>query len=207
MLSPREKTNIPLHVYFFLFLLYSFIGWIYETVLFSVQGHAFINRGFNFGPYIPIYGFGATIIMYMIVNVIGNQCKIRRTNVRPLAVFLLIGVVSTIAELLASYIMEYCFGVIMWDYSGYWLNFQGRIAFRTSFIFAAGGTIFFYTVQPFAKKLLGMVSVPGQKRLAKILFCVIAIDFAASAITTIWFPYIVDHPGVIAKTTPAATEK
>ncbi|MDR1064048.1 MAG: putative ABC transporter permease [Azoarcus sp.] len=205
MSSSIKRTNIPLHIYFFLFMLYSFIGWIYETVLFSVQDHAFINRGFNFGPYIPIYGFGAVIIMYMIVNIIGDQYKIRKVNIRPLAVFLLIGFISTIAELLASHIMEYGFGIIMWDYSGYWLNFQGRIAFRTSFIFAAGGTFFFYAVQPPAKKLLDTIFPTKQKQLAKILFCVVAVDFVVSVVTTVWFPDMVDHPGVIAKTTPATT--
>ncbi|MDR1462205.1 MAG: putative ABC transporter permease [Azoarcus sp.] len=202
-MSPSQMSraeNLPSYIYFYLFLLYSFIGWVYETILFSVQEHSFINRGFNFGPYVPIYGFGAVMIMYLIFQVIGNRpCTLAGINVRPLAVFLLIGVVATLAELLASYIMEYAFGLVMWDYHGYWLNFQGRIAFWTSFIFAAGGAFCFYVLQPLAKRLLNLVSLAAQKKLAIVLFCVVALDFAVSVVTTVWFPDAVAHPGVVGR--------
>ena len=197
--GPEKRDTLPLHLYFYLFLLYSFIGWVYETVLFSVQAHTFINRGFNFGPYIPIYGFGAVMIMHLIRRLIRRRCTLGGINVRPLAVFLLIGVVATLAELLASYVMEYLFGLVMWDYHGYWLNFQGRIAFRTSFIFAAGGVFFFYVVQPLAKKLLFLMALPTQEKLAMVLFYVVAFDFAVSTVTTVWFPEVVAHPGVVGR--------
>ena len=46
---------------FLWFLLYSCIGWIYETILCSVKERRFINRGFLNGPYCPIYGVGAVV--------------------------------------------------------------------------------------------------------------------------------------------------
>lgn len=46
------------------FLIYSVIGWIYEVLLeYFVFHHGFVNRGFLFGPYCPIYGFGALIFL------------------------------------------------------------------------------------------------------------------------------------------------
>ena len=38
------------------FFLYSFIGWLWETILFTVREKRFVNRGFLFGPMCPIYG-------------------------------------------------------------------------------------------------------------------------------------------------------
>jgi len=198
-MSPKARANIPAYLYFYLFLLYSFIGWIYETVLFSVEAHAFINRGFNFGPYIPIYGFGAVAIMFLINRFIGTRCTVVGFNVRPLAVFLLIGVVAIVVELIGSYILEYGFGLVLWDYHDKWLNFQGRIAFWTTFIFAAGGTFLFYTVQPLGKMLLFRLTVPAQKRLAAILLCIVVLDFAVSLVTTIWFPDLFAHPGIVGR--------
>lgn len=51
------------YAYFYL-VLYSFLGWICESTYVSIpQGH-FVNRGFFYGPYIPIYGFGSLIALY-----------------------------------------------------------------------------------------------------------------------------------------------
>ncbi|RHG35300.1 permease [Fusobacterium varium] len=184
-------------MYFFLFMLYSFIGWIYETIIFSLEEGHFINRGFNFGPYIPIYGFGAVIIMIIISRFIAEPDKSNKFNIRPLKIFLLILILSTFAELIGSYIMEYTLGLVLWDYSNEWMNFQGRISPRTSFIFAAGGTAVFYTIQPLGKKLIDRISVKGQKIFASILLTLVLIDFSASLVTTIWFSNSIKKAGII----------
>ncbi|MDR1836010.1 MAG: putative ABC transporter permease [Fusobacteriaceae bacterium] len=186
-------------MYFYLYMLYAFLGWIYETLLFSVNERRFVNRGFNFGPWIPIYGFGAVVIMLAVVYFIGDRCTFRGRNIRPVAVFFLIGILATLAELAGSYIMQNVFGLKLWDYSELRLNFEGRIALRPSFIFAAGGTFLFYTVQPLGKKLLDRFSIPTQKKVASVLFVIVMLDFAASAVTTVWFPDLFKHPGILGR--------
>ena len=57
--------------YFLGFIFYSFLGWIWETTYCSVKAKHFINRGFLNGPIIPIYGFGAVLIM-IAVNALGT---------------------------------------------------------------------------------------------------------------------------------------
>ena len=47
-------------------MLYCFIGWIYEVILEFSYGNGFINRGFLHGPYLPVYGFGALLILLTI---------------------------------------------------------------------------------------------------------------------------------------------
>ncbi len=51
-----------LYYLFYIFVLYSFFGWIYESCLVSVRKRALVNRGFLTGPIIPIYGFGALFV-------------------------------------------------------------------------------------------------------------------------------------------------
>ena len=46
----------PLEQWFLWFVLYSFIGWMYESILCSVAGKKLVNRGFLNGPVCPVYG-------------------------------------------------------------------------------------------------------------------------------------------------------
>ena len=85
----------------------------------------------------------------------------------------------------------------LWDYTNEWMNFQGRISPKTSFIFAAGGTAAYYTIQPLGKKIIDKVSVKGQKIFASILLAFFLIDFSASLITTIWFPDSIKKDGIM----------
>ena len=198
-MTDKQQIKYELRMYFFLFMLYSFIGWVYETILFTIEEGHFVNRGFNFGPYIPIYGFGAVIIMIIISKFIAEPNESTKLSTRPLKIFLLILVLSTIAELIRSYIMEYTLGLVLWDYSDEWMNFQGRISPKTSFIFAAGGTAAYYTIQPLGKKIIDKVSVKGQKIFASALLTLVLIDFSASLITTIWFSDSIKKDGIIEK--------
>ena len=50
--------------YFLAFMLYSIIGWAYETALYTVQEGRYISSGFLKGPYCPIYGNGAVSLRY-----------------------------------------------------------------------------------------------------------------------------------------------
>ena len=59
-----------------LFFLYSFCGWCWEVFLYLVKERRFVNRGFLFGPILPIYGFGAVGILLTCVPVEGNMALV-----------------------------------------------------------------------------------------------------------------------------------
>ena len=54
--------NYTIYELLWLFLVYSFIGWIIETVAGSVKWHRFVNRGFFTGPFCFVYGFSAVLM-------------------------------------------------------------------------------------------------------------------------------------------------
>ena len=56
MLAEFEK-------YFLWLMIYSVAGWVYESIICSLDHGKFINRGFLNGPYCPIYGFGALLVL------------------------------------------------------------------------------------------------------------------------------------------------
>ena len=47
--------------WFLTFVIYSFLGWVCETVYCSIGSRKFVNRGFLYGPLCPVYGVGALL--------------------------------------------------------------------------------------------------------------------------------------------------
>lgn len=123
------------------FLLYCLFGWIYESIWCDVIYHrrGFINRGFLFGPWLPIYGLGFFILMGIF-----RLLKIKK----PVWIFTAGAVIATTAELIASYIIDASIGTPMWDYNGYFMNFDGRIALVPSLMFGLLIWAAFCLIQP-----------------------------------------------------------
>ena len=45
------------------FYVYSFLGWIFESAYVSFKERKWVNRGFLMGPFLPIYGGGAVMML------------------------------------------------------------------------------------------------------------------------------------------------
>ena len=58
--------------YVCLFIIYSFMGWIYETIFCTIKGGKWENRGFLYGPVCPIYGNGAIAISVIMEETLGK---------------------------------------------------------------------------------------------------------------------------------------
>ena len=111
--------------WFICFVVYSFLGWICETFFCSAAQRRFVNRGFLNGPFCPIYGFGALLV-------IGLFSKYENDL---LALFLLSMAVTSIVEYIASVLLEKLFHLTLWDYSGRKWNINGRVCLRNSLLF------------------------------------------------------------------------
>ena len=131
-----------------MFFLFAFIGWVWEVILFIIQTGEFVNRGSLYGPWVPIYGAGGTMILVIL-------CKLRT---RPLIEFLSIAVLCGIVEYATSYFMELSTGMRWWDYSGYFLNLNGRICAEGLFAFAALGSLVVYFLAPLIDTMLMKVN-------------------------------------------------
>lgn len=109
----------------FIFMIYGFIGWCWETPYVSLHQKAFVNRGFLNGPFISIYAFGA---IFMIQSEAFLQ-EILPTNaiIQFLIIVLYASVMSSLLEYITSYIMEQAFHTRWWNYSDHRFNLQGRI--------------------------------------------------------------------------------
>lgn len=106
----------------FFFYLYSFMGWCFESAYVSISDRKLTNRGFLRGPFLPIYGCGA--IMMLVVSMPFRD---------NLVLTYLAGCVgATALEYVTSVVMEALFKVSYWDYSHLKFNFQGRICLSST---------------------------------------------------------------------------
>ena len=136
--------NYSVKQLFILFMMYSFIGWIIEMIHQMLRDKKTTNRGFLVGPYCPIYGFGA-ILMIILLNRYLDQ---------PITLFVMSIVIFSILEYFTSFIMEKLFKARWWDYTKYKFNINGRICLETMIPFGVGGLIAMYIVNPFFTKCL-----------------------------------------------------
>ena len=102
--------------YFISFMVFSFIGWVYESVFYSVQLKRFVNSGFLHGCICPIYGLGGMLL----IPFADASADLRM-------IFLMGAVLCSILEYFISWLLEYLFDTRWWDYSDWPLNFNGRI--------------------------------------------------------------------------------
>ena len=159
------------------FMLYAMIGWIYEVFLeVVVYKWGFSNRGVLFGPWLPVYGFGALIFIVLIYPLIKNKKYPKKLVYIPL-VFLGCMLSATLLELITSYICEFFMGSWPWQtYADYKINFQARIALSPSIRFGLGGLFFLYVLQPLFECITNKLGEKKTKILSIIILCILFVD-------------------------------
>ena len=127
-----------------MFFIFAAFGWVWELFFYYVQQGKFINRGFLHGPWLPIYGVGGLIVLIFLF-------VFRRKPVLHLiATVVLCGVV----EYVGGWALETLFHQKWWDYSGYFLNINGRVCAEGLFVFGAAGMAFIYVLAPLLDNLI-----------------------------------------------------
>ncbi len=159
---------------FVLFILYSFLGWVWETIYCSIQNGEFRNRGFLFGPICPIYGCCVVFVQLLCrygKGIVSAEAPVWRT-------FLICAVGSAVAEYATSWYLEKRFHARWWDYSKIPLNLNGRIALPISLCFGAAGVLIVRYLLPSLSHAGGFVHPLVWEALSLILMGVFAADFA-----------------------------
>lgn len=131
-------------IYFLLFIIYSFLGWIIEVIDIYYEQKKLLNRGFLIGPICPIYGVGCLLMIFLLQKYMDE----------PIALFVLSIVICSILEYMTSLILEKIFKVRWWDYSNKKFNINGRICLETMLPFGIMGTLMCYYINPFFNHIL-----------------------------------------------------
>ena len=138
----RHYALTSLILLFFFFFVF---GWTWEVVLHLLQTGEFVNRGVLHGPWLPIYGGGMLLILIVLY----------RFRTIAFTQFWLIVVLCGTVEYLTSWILEIVHdGRRWWDYTGYYLNLNGRICAEGLLVFGIGGMAVVYAAAPLIDDLL-----------------------------------------------------
>ncbi len=126
------------------FYSYCFLGWCFESTVVSVQQRRFVNRGFLHGPMLPIYGFGATLLLHIALPLYH----------RPVMLFLASMAAATVFEYIVGVVMERIFKVKYWDYTGHRFQFRGYICLQSSLCWGAMGLLLSRFIHPPVERLI-----------------------------------------------------
>lgn len=152
------------------FFLFSFVGWCWEVSLYLVKERRFVNRGFLTGPILPIYGFGALLILLTCVPV----------QQSVLAVALLGTLTASMLEYVTGWAMERLFHVRYWDYSDKPFNLNGHICLLSAGTWAVFSAVLVCVVHPLMKPVLGAVEpkIAAAASVALVGFALVDTVFA-----------------------------
>ncbi len=151
---------------FLIFMLSAVFGWMYEEILCILKDHVIEKRGFLYGPYLPIYGWGSLLILFV-------THKIKK---HPVFSFFLIMIVTGILEYCSGYIMFLIWHKKWWDYTGFFLNIDGFVCLTSIISFAIGGLFLIYIVSPLVKKNFQTIPYRHLQLLSISLFLIYLID-------------------------------
>ncbi|MDR1196677.1 MAG: putative ABC transporter permease [Candidatus Nomurabacteria bacterium] len=171
--------NVDLSHLFLYFFAYAILGYIWEMINQFIVTGKWRNRGFLYGPYQPIYGITAIILLPIINSVINN----------PLLVFITIASVATIIELITAVILDKLGFKRLWDYRDSVFEVvrkttrKGYISPLISICWGLAALPFVYFAQPvferFADNLLSWFGLP--------LIIILAAGLATDLVLSISF--------------------
>lgn len=154
------------------FIVYSFLGWIMESIFRSFCEKKIINTGFLIGPMCPIYGIGSIIMITCMGWLQGSVVEL----------FIISVVILTFWEYIVGVLLEKVFQTKYWDYSEHKFNFQGRICLTNSILWGCLGVGFINIIHPF---VWGVISGFDQNVFAWIIYGTTALVIIDTIISVI----------------------
>lgn len=160
------SRHYSLRTLILLFFSFAFVGWVWEVALHIVTQGVFINRGTMFGPWLPIYGAGGALVLLLLKRLFKN----------PVATFFVSMILCSVIEYFTSWYLEFTKGVRWWDYSGYFMNLNGRICLEGAVVFGLGCCAVVYLAGPALGALIDRLSPAQQTALCAVLVALFSAD-------------------------------
>jgi len=155
---------------FWIFVVACVAGLVIEVVwhMTMVDPGVYQDRaGLLYGPFSPIYGVGA-VLMTIALN--------RFYDRSPLLIFAVSAVIGGAFEFFVSWFMQTAFGIVAWDYSGTFLNIDGRTNFMFMCIWGALGLIWVKFALPAMLKLVNLIPWNWRYAVTTVCAVLVAID-------------------------------
>ena len=172
MFDVYRNSIMSINVYNLLamFLIYSFLGWLVESIYMSICNRRVTNRGFAKGPFCPIYGFGATLGYFIVAPLADNVVLL----------YFVSAIGATAFEYLVGIGMKRFLGEVWWDYNNKFLNYKGIICLESTVAWGFYGIIVVRHLTPFLMRIVERPWSVYEKRLLAVMYALLFIDYVFS---------------------------
>lgn len=158
------------HQWLLSFYIYCFMGWVWESCYVSLENQKWVNRGFLKGPFLPIYGSGAIVVIISTLTV-ENEL---------ILVFIIGMIAATILEYITGAMMEKVFHVRYWDYTKEPFNINGHICLTSSLAWGVFSVLLVRFVNPPIENLIKFIPEVISEVSAYVITIFITIDVVQS---------------------------
>lgn len=133
-------------------------GWLWEVFLFLIKEHQFVNRGFFYGPWLPVYGVGAVLLSLLFYH---KKVTVRLSNTqKAVRSFFICMVGGGFLEFMIGWLLWHVFHQKYWDYSGYIGNLHGYVCLFSALGFGIFGSLWICEIAPRLIRLWSSIKLP-----------------------------------------------
>ena len=169
-MSEPAVFGFPISLLFLYFIIYSFLGWLLETVYCSLRERRFVARGFLYGPICPIYGVGVLMML----------CWFAPFTDQPLIFYMVATVCMSAWEYLVGWLLEATTHIKYWDYSTRRFNLHGRICLSISLTWGVLAYLVIFWIHPVVAGLTAQMSDFAIHVAGVVLLALLVADAAAT---------------------------
>lgn len=163
------RKDDPLELPLLLFFTLSAAGWLWEVLFTGLSTGRLVNRGFFYGPWLPVYGVGGLLMLLLLG---------RLRQGWPL--FPLCALLGGGVEYGVSVLLETLFRAKWWDYSGWAGNLDGRVCLASAAAFGLVGWLLVRRVGPHLYGILSAMPARPRTALCRTLCVLFALDIVIS---------------------------
>lgn len=158
---------------FWIFFIGSFIGVVVEVIFCLAVDQRYESRsGVIYGPFNPVYGFGAVVITMALYWL---------RNKRDIWVFICGGLLGAAFEYVCSWYQETFLGTVSWDYSNTFMNINGRTNLMYALFWGLLSIAWLKFIYPFMSKLIERIPNKIGKGLTWVLVIFMVTNCLISA--------------------------
>ncbi len=169
--SPFAK-GLCFSKFFLVFVFGAIVGVLVEVAWAFIRFGQYQSRqGFIYGPFNPVYGFGAVFLTLFLY---------RYRNRAIICSFLGAMIIGSVLEYLLSFFQEKIFGSVSWDYSNVPLNINGRICLPYAVIWGVLGVLWIKVIYPVFSYWIMKIPKRAGKTLTIILFVFMVLNAAVT---------------------------
>ena len=147
-------------------------GFLWEVLIFIIKENHFPNRGFLYGPWLPLYGTGA-VFMYLLLF------KLKR---HPVKVFLYSLLIGTSLECMIGWFLDRFWGLRYWDYTDFACNFHGYICLVSALGIGIAGVLWICLLSGLLQKFWFHIPEKIRRSVNTILLVLFILDCTTALI-------------------------